>query len=88
MNQTDWTYKFNTDVWKHTVVFGTEFANQQSANARFTGFFSNGTTTSNPISAANPTSFQNVTFTGLATDARNRTDLECRRPSTSRIRSS
>ena len=26
VNQTDWTYKFNTDVWKHTLVFGTEFA--------------------------------------------------------------
>ena len=75
VNQTDWVYKFNTDVWKHTLVFGTEFTNQHSANARFTGFFSNGTTTSNPISAANPTSFQNVTFTGLSTDARNRTDL-------------
>ena len=55
VNQTDWTYKFNTDIWKHTLVFGTEFANQQSANARFTGFFSNGTTTSAPIPVANPT---------------------------------
>ncbi len=75
INQTDWTYKFNTDIWKHTVAFGTEFANQQSANARFSGVFSNGTAASAPISAANPTSFQNVLFPGLATDARNKTNL-------------
>src|SRR4051812_15591856 len=75
INQTDWTYKFNTDIWKHTVAFGTEFANQQSANARFSGVFANGTAASAPISAANPTSFQNAFFPGLATDARNKTNL-------------
>jgi catecholate siderophore receptor len=75
INQTDWSYKFYTDIWKHTLAFGTEFGNQQSANARFSGFFDNNTTTSPAISALNPTSFQNVRFLGLATDARNRTDL-------------
>jgi catecholate siderophore receptor len=75
INQTDWTYKFNTDIWKHTLTVGTEFANQQSANARYSGVFGNGTAASAPISAANPTSFQNVLFPGLATDARNKTNL-------------
>jgi catecholate siderophore receptor len=76
VNQTDWTYKFYTDTMKHTVVFGTEFGNQQSANARYSGTF-NGAAASGPIPASNPTTFgaQGVSFTGLATDARNRTDL-------------
>jgi len=71
INQTDWTYRFNTDVWKHTLAFGTEFANQQSANARFSGVISG----SPFVSAANPTTFQSVTFPGVAGDARNRTNL-------------
>ena len=75
INQTDWTFKFNTDIWKHTVAFGTEFANQQSANQRYTGFFNNGTVTSNPLPASMPTSFQSAIFRGLGTDARNQTDL-------------
>jgi len=74
-NQTDWTFKLMTGPVKHTVLFGTEFANQKSANARFSGFFTNGTTTSNPIPASNPVSFGPVSFTGLATDARNKTNL-------------
>ena len=76
INQTDFTAKVVTGWVQHTIAFGTEFANQRSENARFTGFFGNGTTTSNPISALSPTTFQPVTFTGLATDARNRTDLD------------
>ena len=75
LNQTDWTYKFNTDVLKHTVVFGTEFGNQKSANQRFSGIFPNGATTQGGISAANPTTFQNVVFPGAASDARNKTNL-------------
>src|SRR5262249_18337361 len=75
MNQTDWTYKFNTGAVKHTALFGTEIGQQKTANARFTGFFGNGTTLSHPLSASSPTSFQNVNFTGLSTDARNQTKL-------------
>ncbi|MEA2975067.1 MAG: catecholate siderophore receptor [Alphaproteobacteria bacterium] len=74
-NQTDWTYKFLTGPVKHTALFGTEFGNQKSANARFSGIFGNGTVNSDPIPASNPVSFQPVVFSGLATDARNKTDL-------------
>jgi catecholate siderophore receptor len=74
-NQTDWTYKLMTGPFKHTLVFGTEFGNQQSANARFSGIFGSGTTVSNPVPASNPVSFAPVAFTGLATDARNKTNL-------------
>jgi catecholate siderophore receptor len=75
-NQTDWTYRFIAGWTAHTVAFGTEFGNQKSANARFTGFFTTtGTATSLPVPATNPTSFQNVRFTGAATDARNQTNL-------------
>ncbi|MBI3703991.1 MAG: TonB-dependent siderophore receptor [Rhizobiales bacterium] len=74
INQTDWTYKANTGPIKHTLLFGTEFANQKSANARFTGFFNNLTTTIT-VPASNPVSFVPVTFRGLASDARNRTNL-------------
>jgi catecholate siderophore receptor len=75
LNQTDWTVKLTTGSIKHTVLFGTEFGQQKSANARFTGFFGNGTTASNPIPASNPVSFEQVRFLGLATDNRNRTNL-------------
>jgi catecholate siderophore receptor len=75
INQTDWTYKLSTGPANHTLLVGTEFANQKSANARFSGFFTNGTTTSNPIPASNPVSFEPVDFRGLASDARNRTNL-------------
>ena len=75
-NQTDWTYKLNTGPIKHTLLFGTEFGNQKSANARYAGIFGNGTTTSSPVSASNPVSYQPVSFTGLASDARNKTDLK------------
>ena len=72
INQTDWTYKFNTDIWKHTTTFGTEFANQQSANARYSGVVAGSTT----VPAASPTTFQNTTFfPGLSSDARNKTNL-------------
>jgi catecholate siderophore receptor len=76
MNQTDWTYKFYTDAWKHTVVFGTEVGNQKSANARYSGVF-NGAAASPPIPASNPTTFgsQGVSFPGLPSDARNKSDL-------------
>jgi catecholate siderophore receptor len=58
------------------MVFGTEFGNQQSANTRNTGIFTTtGTVTSLPVPASNPTSFQNAIFSGLPTDARNRTNL-------------
>jgi catecholate siderophore receptor len=75
VNQTDWTLKAATDFVRHTFIFGTEFANQRSDNARFTGFFNNGTVLSNPLPALFPTTFQPVAFAGLASDARNRTDL-------------
>jgi catecholate siderophore receptor len=74
-NQTDWTYKTATGAVKHTLLFGTEVGNQKSANARFTGIFGNGTANSDLISASNPVTFQNVVFSGLATDARNKTNL-------------
>lgn len=73
INQTDWTYKLNIGLIKHTLLFGTEFANQQSANARFTGFFSGATTITVP--ASNSVSYMPVAFTGLSTDARNTTKL-------------
>jgi catecholate siderophore receptor len=76
INQTDWTYKLALGPVGHTLLFGTEFANQKSQNARFTGFFGNGTTISDPVPASNPTTFQNVNFTGLASDARNHTNLD------------
>jgi catecholate siderophore receptor len=74
-NQTDWTYKADLGPTRHTFVFGTEFGQQKSANARFSGIFGNGSVNSDPIPAANPVSFAPVTFSGLATDARNKTDL-------------
>jgi catecholate siderophore receptor len=75
LNQTDWTYKFSTDVIKHTVVFGTEFGDQKSANDRYSGTF-NGAAAPPAISALNPTTFQSgISFPGLASDARNKTDL-------------
>lgn len=73
VNQTDWTYKFDTGAVKHTALFGTEFANQKSSNVRFTGFFSGATTMTVP--ASNPVSYAPVAFTGLATDARNKINL-------------
>ena len=57
------------------MVFGTEFGNQKSQNERITGFFANGTVASAPISAFAPTTFQPVFFNGLASDARNQTNL-------------
>ena len=75
MNQTDWTYRFTTAAVKHTMVVGTEFGNQKSANERFTGFFANGTAISDPVPASSPTSFQNASFIGQASDARNQTNL-------------
>ena len=74
INQTDWTYKANTGPIKHTLLFGTEFANQKSANERYTGFFNNLTTTIT-VPASNPVSFVPVIFRGQASDARNRTNL-------------
>jgi catecholate siderophore receptor len=74
-NQTDWTWKLDTGMVKHTVVAGTEFGKQKSNNARFAGFFDNGTSISNPVDAFAPTVFDGVDFRGQASDARNRTDL-------------
>jgi catecholate siderophore receptor len=74
INQTDWTYKLNTGPFKHTLLVGTEFANQKSANARFTGFF-NGVSQTITVPASNPVSFTPVIFSGLASDARNNTRL-------------
>jgi catecholate siderophore receptor len=83
-NQTDWTKKFSLGPTQHTFLFGTEFANQKSANARFSGFFTNtGTGTSSFIPGSNPVSWQNVDFRGTIatpglftnTDARNKTNL-------------
>jgi catecholate siderophore receptor len=80
MNQTDWTYKFYTDTVKHIVVFGTEIGNQISSNARFSGTFNNAgviSSSSLPISVSSPTTFQNgIQFSGLPSDARNKTDLD------------
>ena len=75
INQTDWTYKFNTGFAEHTFLFGTEFANQQTANARFTGFFPPGNTATITVPASNPVTFAPVVFTGLPGDARNTTNL-------------
>ena len=77
LNQTDWTYKFYTAAVKHTFVFGTEFGNQVSANARFSGTFA-GASSSPAISAFSPTTFgtTSVAFNGLPSDARNRTNLD------------
>ena len=74
-NQTDWTYKLTTGSMRHTFVIGTEFGQEKSANARFTGIFGNGTVNSDPVPASNPVSFGVVNFTGLPTDARNQTKL-------------
>jgi catecholate siderophore receptor len=74
-NQTDWTYKLVTGSVGHTLLFGTEFGQEKSANARFTGIFANGTATSDAIPASNPVSFGVVNFAGLPTDARNQTKL-------------
>lgn len=75
-NQTDWTKKFALGPTQHTFVFGTEFGNQKSANARFSGIFSStGTGTSTAIPGSNPVSYQTVNFTGLSSDARNITNL-------------
>jgi catecholate siderophore receptor len=75
INQTDWTYKVDLGPTRHTFLFGTEFGNQQSANARFTGFFASNGGATVTVPAANPVTFQNVNFTGLGSDARNKTDL-------------
>ena len=75
INQTDWTYKFNTGFAEHTFLFGTEFANQQTANARFTGFFPPGSTATITVPASNPVTFAPVVFSGLPGDARNTTNL-------------
>lgn len=75
-NQTDWTKKFSFGPTQHTFLFGTEFANQKSANARFTGFFTNtNLATSSLIPGSSPVSFQDVDFRGQASDARNKTNL-------------
>lgn len=74
-NQTDWTLKMNTGPVMHTIVTGTEFGRQKSHNERFAGFFDNNTTTSDPISASDPTVYMGVDFRGQASDARNRTNL-------------
>jgi len=74
-NQTDWTYKLSLGSVRHTLVFGTEFGQEKSANARFTGLFPGGSTASAPVAASNPLSFLPVTFSGLPTDARNQTKL-------------
>jgi catecholate siderophore receptor len=77
INQTDWTYRFYTADVKHTLMFGTEFGNQKSANNRHTGFFTTGTTSSAPISVFNPTVIGiPVDFRGQASDARNRSELK------------
>ena len=74
-NQTDWTYKLIIGSVRHTFVFGTEVGQEKSANARFSGIFANGTTTSAAVPSSNPVSFGVVNFTGLPTDARNQTKL-------------
>jgi catecholate siderophore receptor len=74
-NQTDWTYKLNLGTTRHTLLFGTEFGQEKSANTRFTGFFGNGTATSNPVPASNPVSYGVVDFRGQASDGRNFTKL-------------
>ena len=76
MNQTDWTYKFYTDVLKHTSCSAPKFANQQIPPTPASAVCSATAATSGPISASKPTTFRRASaFTGLATDARNRTDL-------------
>lgn len=75
INQTDWTYKFDWGPTRHTVLFGTEFANQKSANARYSGFFASNNGANITVPALSPTTFAGVNFTGLGTDARNNTNL-------------
>jgi len=67
VNQTDWTYKFHTDFIKHTLLFGTEFGQQNSFTYRQTGFFT-GDAASINVPLASPTTFAPVGFRMSPTD--------------------
>src|SRR2546423_1667184 len=69
-NQTDLTYKINTELVRHTLLAGTELSRQSGLSFRQDGFFANGTQLL-PVSALNPVSFDPVTFRNIATGANN-----------------
>ena len=72
-NQTDFTYKLNLGVVKHTILAGFEFGNQSGLSFRQTGLF-NGTSASLPVSPLNPTTYVPVTFRNNGTTDANSTN--------------
>ncbi len=56
-NQTDLTYKFSTGKIKHTALFGTEFAKQDSINIR------NTSTDTISVNVNDPLDFSTITYT-------------------------
>ena len=74
-NQTDLTYTLKTGAIKHTLVGGTEFGRQSTANFRNTGYFNN-TTTSIQVPFSDPVTNVPVTFRQSATDADNDLKLD------------
>jgi len=72
-NQTDFTMKFSTGSFEHTLLTGMELGHQDSDNKRNTGFFGAATTitvpASNPIAVAN-------SFRQNTTDANNKVSAD------------
>ncbi|MBY0380583.1 MAG: TonB-dependent siderophore receptor [Xanthobacteraceae bacterium] len=64
-NQTDFTYKAFTGPIFHTIAFGSEFDRQTGLSLRNTGFFSNGTRSSDPVNPFDPTYLGLITFRHL-----------------------
>jgi len=69
-NQTDFIYKTVTGPVLHTIAFGTEFGRQTGISLRNTGFFpNNGSRAFDVVNPFNPTYFDPIVFSHLASDA-------------------
>jgi catecholate siderophore receptor len=69
-NQTDFTYRIDAGLTRHTLLAGAELGHQNGLSLRQDGFF-NGTDTTIAVSPLNPVSFTPVVFRNLPTGANN-----------------
>ncbi len=69
-NQTDFTYKLDAGLTRHTLLAGAELGHQNGLSFRQNGFF-NGTDATIAVSPLNPASFTPVGFRNIPTGANN-----------------
>lgn len=69
-NQTDLIFPIVAGAFKHKLLIGTEFAQQETSNARLSGFFPSDATSVN-VPVSNPVTFAPVTYRQAVADADN-----------------